>query len=261
MSMKTVSIMTPSHNCSGFISETIHSVLSQTFTNWEMVIVDDCSTDNSVEVIQSFVEQDSRIKLIQLSENSGAAVARNTAIEAAQGRYIAFLDSDDLWVPEKLEKQLAFMKEKNCPFSFSAYEKINEVSELMGQVGVPSRVTYHTLLKTCVIGCLTSIYDTSYFGKVDMPLIRKRQDFGLWLKLLKRVDFACGINEPLAQYRVHENSISANKVSVAVYTWRLYRDVERLNLFKASYYFAHYAIRGILRTKTPKLARLLGIMS
>jgi len=261
MSNNLVSIITPSYNSSEYIAETIKSVMAQTYHNWEMIIVDDVSSDSSLYTIQKYRNKDSRIVLIELNENSGAAVARNTAIKAASGRYIAFLDADDIWLPHKLEKQIAFMQENNCPFSFSAYEKINESGELIGKIGVPSRVTYHSLLKTCVIGCLTSIYDTSYFGKVNMPLIRKRQDFGLWLKLLKKVNFACGINDPLAQYRVHKNSISANKVSVAVYTWRLYRDVEKLNLFKASYYFLHYAIRGVLRTKVPKLARLLGIMS
>jgi glycosyltransferase involved in cell wall biosynthesis len=255
-----VSIITPSHNCSAFISETIQSVLNQSFSDWEMIIVDDCSTDNSVEVIQSFVELDSRIKLIQLSENSGAAVARNRAIEAAQGRYIAFLDSDDLWLPYKLEKQLAFMQSNDYPFSYAAYDKIDENGQVFGHIGVPEKVCYSDLLKMCSIGCLTAMYDTAYFGKVYMPLIRKRQDLGLWLRLLKRTDYAYGLNETLAQYRVRTDSISANKANAAKFTWRLYRDVEGLNLFKASYYFSHYAVRGLLRTKAPGLARFLGVL-
>lgn len=257
--MILVSIVTPSYNCSSFISGTILSVIRQTFTDWEMVIVDDCSTDNSVEVIQSFIEQDSRIRLIQLSINSGTAVARNVAIESAQGRYIAFLDSDDCWLPEKLEKQLAFMKRESIPFSFSAYEKINEVGDIIGSVGVPDRVSYQALLKTCVIGCLTVIYDTEYFGKVEMPLIRKRQDFGLWLKLLKKVDYAYGFPNPLAQYRVHSGSISANKFNTVLYTWRLYRDIEKLSLMSACYYYSHYIVRGFLRTKFPAFSRLIGV--
>jgi hypothetical protein len=258
--MPIASIITPSYNSSQFISESIRSVLSQTFSDWEMIIVDDCSTDHSVEVIQSFVEQDSRIKLIELSENSGAAVARNRAIEAAQGRYIAFLDSDDLWLADKLEKQLAFMHANNYPFTYAAYDKIDEKGQVFGHIGVPDKVAYSDLLKTCSIGCLTAVYDTACFGKVAMPLIRKRQDLGLWLKLLKKTDYAYGLNETLAQYRVRTDSISANKADVAKFTWRLYREAEGLSLIKASYYFSHYAVRGLLRTKAPGLARLLGVL-
>lgn len=258
--MIIASIITPSHNCAPFISETICSVLNQSFSDWEMIVVDDCSTDESVEVIQSFVEQDSRIRLIQLSKNTGAAVARNTAIEAANGRYIAFLDSDDLWLPNKLETQLQFMQDKDIAFSYSAYEKVDEQGQPLGLMGVPDKVNYDQLLKCCVIGCLTAIYDTHKLGKVYMPLIRKRQDFGLWLRLLSKVDYAYGIQQPLAQYRVRSGSISSKKSNAAAYTWRLYREVEQLNLLKASYYFSHYAVRGVLRTKFPSLARKLHIL-
>ncbi|EKO3914440.1 glycosyltransferase family 2 protein [Vibrio metschnikovii] len=258
--LPNVSIITPSYNSSLYIVETINSVCSQTFADWEMIIVDDCSTDNSVSVIKSCIEKDPRIKLIQLKENSGAAVARNTAIETAQGRYIAFLDSDDLWLPDKLEKQLAFMQANDYPFSYAAYNKIDENGQVFGHVGVPDRVSYSDLLKMCSIGCLTAIYDKEFFGKVYMPLIRKRQDLGLWLRLLKKTNYAHGLNESLAQYRVRIDSISSNKANAAKFTWRLYRDIESLNLVKASYYFSHYAVRGLLRTKAPSLARLLGVL-
>ncbi|MCK9466326.1 MAG: glycosyltransferase [Thiopseudomonas sp.] len=258
--MPTFTVVTPSYNSALFIAETIESVISQSLTGWEMIIVDDCSSDNSVQVIQSYVDQDIRIKLTQLSENSGAAVARNIAIEAAQGRYIAFLDSDDAWLPNKLEKQLKFMQENNYPFSFAAYDKINEAGEAIGHIGVPEKVTYSDLLKMCSIGCLTAIYDTKYFGKVYMPLIRKRQDLGLWLRLLNKTDYAYGLNETLGLYKVRKNSISADKKSAVLFTWRLYREVEKLNLIKTGYYFSHYAVRGLLRTKFPKLARALGIL-
>jgi len=255
-----VSVITPMFNSERFLCETIESVLAQSYKNWEIILVDDCSSDTSAEVVQSFINQDSRIKLIQLETNSGAAVARNTAIELAKGRYIAFLDSDDLWAPDKLEKQLAFMRANNYPFTYAAYEKIDEHGVIFGHVGVPERVAYSDMLKVCSIGCLTAIYDTEYFGKVFMPLILKRQDFGLWLKLLKRVDYAYGMNDFLGRYRVHAGSISANKINVAQYTWRLYRDVEHLHLIKATYYFTHYAVRGLLRTKAPALARKMGIL-
>lgn len=258
--MSFITIITPSYNSSQLISATINSVLSQSFSDWEMIIVDDCSSDNSVEVIESFVVRDSRIKLIQLTKNSGAAVARNAAIKAAQGRYIAFLDSDDVWLPEKLEKQVMFMQKNNYHFTYAAYDKVNELDEVFGHVGVPREVTYSDLLKSCSIGCLTAIYDTEYFGKVYMPLIRKRQDLGLWLRLLKKTKYAYGLNETLGLYKVRPDSISANKKSAALYTWRLYRDVEKLNLLLASYYFSQYAVRGFLKTAFPKVARLLGIL-
>ncbi|MFT2098084.1 glycosyltransferase family 2 protein [Marinomonas sp. 2405UD66-6] len=255
-----ISIITPSHNSSSYISSSIESVLSQNIDDWELIVIDDFSLDDSVKVIQSFVEKDLRIKLIRLFNNSGAAVARNKGIEAAQGRYIAFLDSDDLWLPDKLEKQIAFMKEQRYPFTYTAYQRINEYGQVIGEVGIPDRVCYSDLLKKCSIGCLTVIYDTDYFGKVYMPLTRKRQDLGLWLCLLKKINYAHGISESLAQYRVHSDSISSNKINAAKYTWRLYRDVEGLNLFKASYYFLHYAINGLMRTKFPKIARLIGML-
>lgn len=256
----SISIITPSYNSSGFISNTIGSVIDQAVSNWELIIVDDCSTDNSVEVIQGFVDKDPRIKLIQLTENSGAAVARNKGIEAAKGRYIAFLDSDDAWSPDKLEKQLAFMQANDYPFTFAAYDKVDEAGKVFGHVGVPDKVTYSDLLKSCSIGCLTAMYDTEFFGKVYMPLIRKRQDLGLWLKLLKKTKYAYGLNETLGFYKVRKDSISANKKSAALFTWRLYRDIEKLSLPKASYYFSHYAVRGLLRTKYPGVARFLGIL-
>lgn len=259
--MIQISIVTPSYNCSSYISETIESVLSQSLTDWEMILVDDCSLDNSVEIIESFLVRDSRIKLIRLKENFGAAVARNKAIEAAKGRYIAFLDSDDIWLPDKLSRQLDFMRSNDYPFVFSAYEKIDVSGNVFGHVGVPHKASYSDLLKVCSIGCLTAIYDTHYFGKVYMPLIRKRQDMGLWLRLLKKTEYAYGLNEVAAQYRVHADSISANKSSAAKFTWRLYRDVEGLNLLKASYYFSHYAVRGLLRTKAPRVARFLGLLN
>lgn len=257
----SISIITPSYNSAGFISNTIRSVIDQAVSNWELIIVDDCSTDNSVEVIQSFIDKDPRIKLIQLNENSGAAVARNKGIEAAKGRYIAFLDSDDAWSPDKLEQQLAFMQVNDYPFTFAAYDKVDEAGKVFGHVGVPDKVTYSDLLKSCSIGCLTAMYDTEFFGKVYMPLIRKRQDLGLWLKLLKKTKYAYGLNETLGFYKVRKDSISANKKSAALYQWRIYRDIEHLSLIKSFYYFAHYAIRGLLKTKFPKVAKLLGILN
>lgn len=258
--MPLVSIITSSFNSDDFVEKTIISVLSQTFHDWELIIVDDCSTDSSVNLIQNYMINDTRIKLIQMPRNSGAAVARNAGIEAAIGRYIAFLDSDDLWLPDKLERQLNFMEDNNYHFTFTAYEKIDEDGEYFGYVGVPNKVSYHDLLKTCTIGCLTAMYDTEYFGKIYMPTDTKREDFATWLKILKKIDYAYGLNEILAQYRVYQAQSSSKKIKMAKENWRLYRHIEGFSFVKASYYFCHYAVRGILRTKTPRLARMLGVL-
>ncbi len=255
-----VSIITPLYNSASFIASTINSVIAQTAISWEIIIVDDCSSDNSIEVIQPFIDRDTRIKFIKLEENSGAAVARNTAIEAATGRFIAFLDSDDLWHPEKLEKQIQFMLDKDVAFSFSAYEKIDERGVPFDIVSVPEKISYKQLLKTNVIGCLTAMYDVAKLGKVYMPVNTKREDFATWLAILKKVDYAYGMPDVLAQYRVYASQSSAKKTKMAKENWRLYRDIEQLNFFKSSYYFAHYAVRGLLRTKFPSLARWLGVL-
>ncbi len=258
--MPIVSIITPSYNSALLISDTVQSVLSQTFTNWEMIIIDDCSIDSSAQLVQSLIDFDSRIKLIQLSENSGAAEARNKGIEAASGRFIAFLDSDDLWNPQKLEKQINFMLENKVAFSYTAYEKIDEKGAPFQTMGVPSKVAYNDLLKTCVIGCLTAVYDTECLGKIYMPNNTKREDFATWLKILKKIDYAYAVPEVLAQYRVYPNQSSSKKASMAQENWRLYRDIEHLNVLQAIYYFSHYAVRGLLRTKLPKVARLFGVL-
>lgn len=258
--MIIVSIIIPSFNSSKYISQALQSVLCQSFSDWEIIIVDDFSSDNSVDIVQSYVALDSRINLIQSPENLGAASARNLAIEVAQGRYIAFLDSDDLWLPNKLEKQLTFMQANNYPFTFTGYDKINEFGQVIARIGVPYRVSYFNLLKTCSIGCLTAIYDTEYFGKVYMTNSTSREDFATWLYLLKKLDYAYALNINLSQYRVYSSQSSSNKIKMAIETWRLYREVEGLSLIKAGYYFSHYALRGLLRTKAPRLAKIIGFL-
>lgn len=255
-----ISIITPAFNCDSVLKATVHSIIDQSYSNWELIIVDDLSTDSTLEVAQQFADSDDRIKVLKLEKNSGAAVARNTALINATGRYIAFLDSDDLWKPHKLETQLRFMQENDIAFSYSAYAQIDETGEFIREILVPATVSYSQLLKTNVIGCLTAMYDVEKLGKVKMPLIRKRQDFGLWLNILKKTDLAYGIQEPLALYRVRENSVSANKFSAASYTWRLYRDVERLSLLSSVYCFTCYAVGGVLRSRFPKIARALGFV-
>ncbi len=242
-----VSVITPSYNSSRFIVEAIESVLAQNYKNLEMIIVDDCSTDNSEEIIENFVNKDERIKFIKMEKNSGPAIARNRAIKEAQGRYIAFLDSDDLWMSNKLEKQIEFMKEYNLAFTYSAYKLIDEENNDLGTFTPREELSYEDILKTNDIGCLTAIYDTQQLGKVYMPNILKRQDYGLWLRILKQIGKTKGILAPLAIYRLRKNSVSSNKLKSAFYQWKIYREIEKLDFFKSSYYFFHYAKNGLLK--------------
>ena len=232
-----ISIITPSYKSERFIFKTIYSVLSQTYKNWEMIIIDDVSPDKSNKIIKEYIKQDSRIKLIKLEKNSGPAVARNRAIKEAKGRYIAFLDADDLWMTEKLEKQLAFMQEKDCALSYTAYETMSEDGrKLNTTINPPKELTYKELLKSNRIGCLTAMYDTEKLGKVYMPLIKKRQDYGLWLRILRGIDIAYGMDEVLATYRVMSNSVSSNKVDLLKYNYSLFREHEKFSVMKSLYY-------------------------
>jgi glycosyltransferase involved in cell wall biosynthesis len=249
MPKKEVSIITPSYKSERFISQTIESVLAQTYQNWEMIIVDDVSPDNSNKIIEEYIKQDSRIKLIKLEKNSGPAIARNRAIEEAQGRYIAFLDADDLWMPEKLEKQIKFMTDNDLAFTYSSYDLIDEDGNDLGSFVTKEFISYEGMLKTCSVGCLTAIYDTKKLGKVYMPNILKRQDYGLWLKILKEIKTTKGMLEPLATYRILKNSVSSNKIKAAQYQWKIYREVEKLNIFQSVYYFIQYAYHGVMKYK------------
>jgi glycosyltransferase involved in cell wall biosynthesis len=249
MKNEQVSIITPSYKSERFISQTIESVLAQTYQDWEMIIVDDVSPDSSNEIIEEYCKKDSRIKLIKLEKNSGPAIARNRAIEEAKGRYIAFLDADDIWYKNKLEKQIKFMNEKNLALTYSSYDLMNEENNNLGTFLTKNKVTYTDLLKTNSIGCLTAIYDVEKVGKVLMPNIIKRQDYGLWLKILKKVDYAEAILEPLAKYRIMKNSVSSNKLVAAKYVWKLFREVEKLNIFQSMYYFCWYIYYGLKKYK------------
>ncbi len=235
-----VSIITPSYNCSDFIEETINSIINQTYTNWELIITDDCSTDSTVSKIQKYAQKDSRIKLSQLKSNYGAGIARNNSIKDAAGRYIAFCDSDDQWTPDKLEKQIKFMQENDLALSYSSYKVIGEDGTDQREVMAPQRVTYRTMLRNNYIGCLTAVYDTLKLGKVYMPEIRKRQDWALWLSILKKTPYALGIQENLAIYRDRSTSISSNKIDLIKYNWNIYRQVEGFSRIKASFYIIQF---------------------
>lgn len=258
--MPAVSIITPTFNSEKYILDCVNSVKGQLFSDWELIVVDDASVDATVDLLKSVASEDARIKVIVLDHNQGPAVARNMAIDIATGRFVAFLDADDLWHPAKLENQINFMLANNIHFSYTAYNKMDYSGNVYEVVGVPLVVDYIDLLKQCSIGCLTVVYDASFFGKMTMPIIRKRQDLGLWLRLLKKTKYAYGLPESLAFYRVHSEGISSSKINAAKYQWILYRDVEQLSPMLATYFFCHYALRGFLRTKFPKLARRLRLL-
>lgn len=237
MNNTLVSIITPTYNSGEFIAETIDSILSQSYKNWELLITDDCSKDNTIEIIEQYIKEDRRIKLFKLEKNSGAGVARNNSISKAQGRYIAFCDSDDRWYPEKLERQLLFMQKLGCDFSYSSYLTCTEEGENNGIIVCPKQITFNSNLKDCKIGCLTAIYDTQKIGKIYMPLIRKRQDWGLWMKVLKECKIGYGIKEPLAIYRLCNNSISSNKKSLIKYNIGVYQEVLGWSKLRATLFF------------------------
>ncbi|MFP7297455.1 glycosyltransferase family 2 protein [Neobacillus niacini] len=242
-----VSVITPTYNASRFITETISSVVEQTFTNWEMIIVDDSSLDNTVEIVKKEMEKDSRIKLLELKKNGGPANARNRAMEAASGTYLAFLDSDDLWLPQKLEKQLMFMDQENLAFSCTAYRIMTEEGDRTDAVfHVPVKIDYKRLLKNTIIGTLTVMLDRRKVGKIKMPIHRDcSEDFGLWLSILSKGIQAYGLNEELAIYRKRENSLSSNKLKSAQKTWNTYRKVEKITIPSSLWYLANYSLHAL----------------
>ena len=243
-----VSIIMPSYNAARFIGESINSVLLQTYSNWELLIVDDCSKDNSVEVVRKFANIDKRVVLFSLEKNVGAAAARNVAIEHAQGQYIAFLDSDDVWDEYKLEKQLAFMKQYSYVFTFSNYYVMEENGKKTENiVKVPSSLSYHQYLRNTIIGCLTVIIDRQQTGDFKMPLIKSSHDMALWLLIMKRGFKAYGLKDVLAGYRLFSTSNTAKKWKAAKDVWKVYREIEGLSVLYAAYCFCGYAINAVLK--------------
>ncbi len=245
---KLVSIITPSYNSEKYITETIRSVQGQSYSNFEMIIIDDCSSDKTVDLIRSLQQKDSRITLFILEKNSGPAVARNTGISRARGRYLTFLDADDIWDANFIEKSIDAIETTGIPFVFSSYRRYDEkLNPLLTDFIVPEKVTYHDILKTNSISCLTSFLDIERLGKKYMPIIQKRQDMGLWLQYLKEIDYALGIKEPLATYRIRKSSLSRNKTGLFRYQWSFYTEVEHLNFFSSIYYMIHWMIRGLMK--------------
>lgn len=243
-----VSIITPNFNGSDFISETIGSVQEQSFTNYEHIIVDDASTDSSLNVISARALEDSRIRLLKNGRQLGPAHTRNRAIEAARGRFIAFLDGDDLWLPEKLEVQINLMVERRLPFTHSFYERINEEGRLLNEtIKAPGVVSYSDMLKKCHIGCLTAVYDRGQLGLQLMPDIERRQDYALWLQILRSTQEAVCIPKVLARYRIRKQSVSRNKFALIQYNYRVFKEFEKLGRLRSAYYLAWNIFHKIRR--------------
>lgn len=230
--MPKVSVITPLFNSSNYLEETYKSVINQTFKDFEWIIIDDKSSDDSYILANQLAQKDSRIKVLQVKENGGAAKARNLGIKNANGRFIAFLDSDDMWMPDKLEKQIDFMLKNNYTFTYSNYEVLNKNGSKVLFNPKKSKTDYKRLLKTCDIGCLTVIYDTEQLGKVYMPEdTPKREDYATWLDITRSGVIAYKLNETLATYRLSDNSVSSKKLSMLKYHFNVYRKHEHFGVF------------------------------
>ena len=220
-----VSIIMPSYNGAKYIADSIESILSQTYRNWELIITDDCSSDGTQSIIKDYEARDPRIRVFCFEQNQGSGATRNNCIRQARGRYIAFCDSDDRWLPEKLEKQVAFMQEHNYAFAFASYYTCDEEGNVNGVIIAPEKQSLTNTKRDDKIGFLTAIYDTKYCPKMMMPLQRKRQDWAYVLQIHKKVGNAYAIQEPLGIYRLHQNSISHNKWSLIKYNAAVYQEV------------------------------------
>lgn len=248
--MNKVTVVMPSYNCAGYISDSINSVLNQTYSNWELIIVDDLSTDSSLDVIKKYEALDSRIKLIEMSQNSGAALCRNRAVQEGVGDFIAFLDSDDIWMKDKLERQIKFMLENDYGITCTAYKQLNDQGSDMNKIFYPKKkVDYEGVLLSCPVGNSTVIYNCKKIGKILTPNIRKRNDDALWLKMLKKEPYIYGIDDILMCYRVRPGSISHNKLGLVKYHWILYRDIEKLSVRKSIFHICYWGYLKIFRKK------------
>ncbi|PKM64368.1 MAG: glycosyl transferase [Firmicutes bacterium HGW-Firmicutes-20] len=256
MNKTMISIITPAYNASRYLRECIKSVLAQSDKRWEMIIVNDASTDDTLSIIEEYVQKDSRIKCISLPNNGGIANARNTGLIHAQGRYVAFLDSDDCWRVDKLQKQLDFMLKNQAAFVFSSYQIMDENSVRSKQViSAPDKVTFSDLIRANYIGCLTVMIDTEVVRSLTFPKI-KHEDFACWLSVLHSGIVAFGQDEILADYRKSFSSTSGNKVRAIGWVWNIFRNHLHLSLIKALLYTIRYAFNTLHKYSKSKEVRV-----
>jgi teichuronic acid biosynthesis glycosyltransferase TuaG len=250
-----VSIITPTYNSAKYIAETIFSVQNQTYQNWEIIIIDDDSTDETAPIILELAKKDKRIQFYKLNENSGTGIARNYALKYAKGKYIAFLDSDDLWKPEKLQKQIRFLKQNKVAFTFSFFECIDEKGMALNKrMESPKKLSLLRLFFCNYIGNLTAIYDSEELGKIPIATIRKRQDWILWITILKKIKVAYPLEESLAFYRIRNNSVSSNKIKLLKENYNVYYKYYKYNalvsaLFLMIFIFNHLFVKSFYTKK------------
>jgi glycosyltransferase involved in cell wall biosynthesis len=217
------------YNSDEYIAATIEAIISQSYQNWELLITDDASTDASIRIVEDYIKKDNRIKLFGLHTNAGAAIARNNSIKMSQGRFIAFCDSDDIWLPEKLEKQISFMMGHGYTVTHASYICMDEYGNYRYTVRCKKKIGYSSLRYNNGIGCLTGVYDASILGKVYMPIMKKRQDWALWLSIVKKVTYIYGMDEVLAVYRDRAISLSSRKMKMLKYNYQIYRQIEKFS--------------------------------
>lgn len=242
-----VSVIVPAYNCENFITKTIESIIYQTYKHLEIIVVDDYSTDKTSNIIKDFQKRDQRIKYHKLGKNSGAAVARNVAIKMAVGEYISFIDSDDLWKENKLEKQISFMRNNNYHFTSTNFEMIDSFgNDLNKIVRCKKKLDYNGILKQCP-GNSTVIYNAQKLGKFYTKDIRKRNDYLMWLQVIKKAEYLYGLDETLTKYTVRKGSLSKNKFSLVSYHWHIYRDLEKLSVVKSIYLIFYLFFKILFR--------------
>lgn len=243
-----VSIIMPTHNSAKFLGKTVDSVIQQNYENWELLITDDKSSDNTIEVLKEIANNDKRISYQQLEKNSGPGISRNNSLRLAKGRFVAFLDSDDHWSPEKLSTQLEFMIENDYALTFTSYNLYDEAGQaLEGNVRAKPVVDISDMLKSNYLTCSTVIFDKEKVGEVYMPEIRKRQDYGLWFEIIKKTGAAYGLDKKLCNYTIRKNSVSSNKLKVIAYQWKFFRGVLGLTFIsscRSMYYSILYSLTG-----------------
>ena len=245
-----VSIITPAYNSQSFIEETIRSVQEQNYSNWELIIADDCSLDRTACVVRDLANKDNRIIYLKARENRGPAQSRNLALQHSNGRYIAFLDSDDIWLEKKLDRQLSFMKSSQCAISYTAYRRITEDGNKTGRlIKIPKQLSYNALLSNTAIVTSTVMVDRRLTGNFRMKQTYY-DDFALWLQILKTGHCAIALDEDLVRYRVVDNSVSRKKFRSASMVWKTYREIEKLGLLKSWWSFAGYMMNALIKYRT-----------
>lgn len=246
-----ISIIMPAYNAEPWIEEAIKSVIDQTYQNWELLITEDCSIDNTRKLLANIIKQDNRIKINYNQINKGVAESRNKSLSQAKGRFVAYLDADDVWFPTKLENQLSFMQQNSVAMCFTSYETIEADGTYRNTVHIPLYVSYKDFLKKPVTCSHTIMFDTEKVKKelLVMPELKRGQDGATWCRVLKNGFIGRGLDLVLAYRRIHPNSLSSNKLSAIKRTWYIYRKVEQLNIADSAYYFVFYAFNAIAKRR------------